>query len=87
MPLVDLIFARGGWQRTTVLGKDQIDVDLVLSQPLLGETAWVQIKSSASQAVLDDYIDRFRRDGSCGRFFFVCHSAPGTASLDGRAAV
>jgi len=72
--LVDLIFARGGWQRTSVLGKNQSDVDLILSQPTLGETAWVQIKSSASQVVLDDYIDRFRRDGSCDRFFFVCHS-------------
>jgi hypothetical protein len=79
--LVDLIFARGGWQRTTVLGKDQIDVDLVLSQPLLGETAWVQIKSTASQAGLNDYLGRFQRDGSCERFFFVCHSAAGPLTL------
>jgi hypothetical protein len=43
--LVDLIFARGGWQRSSVLGKDQADVDLILTQPTIGETAWVQIKS------------------------------------------
>jgi hypothetical protein len=79
--LVDLIFSRGGWQRTSVLGKDQSDVDLIVSQPTLGETAWVQIKSSASQVVLDDYIDRFRRDGSCDRFFFVCHSSAGLLTL------
>jgi hypothetical protein len=52
-------------------------VDLILSQPLLGETAWVQIKSTASQADLNDYLDRFQRDGSCDRFFFVCHSSVG----------
>jgi hypothetical protein len=79
--LVDLIFARGGWQRNSVLGKDQADVDLILTQPTIGETAWVQIKSGTSQAELDDYLGRFRRDGSCDRFFFVCHSAAGALSL------
>jgi hypothetical protein len=79
--LVDLIFARGGWQRSSVLGKDQADVDLILTQPTIGETAWVQIKSGTSQAELDDYLGRFRRDGSCDRFFFVCHSAVGALSL------
>jgi hypothetical protein len=79
--LVDLIFARGGWQRSSVLGKDQADVDLILTQPTIGETAWVQIKSKTSQAELNDYLGRFRRDGSCHRFFFVCHSAAGAISL------
>ena len=56
-------------------------VDLILTQPTIGETAWVQIKSGASQAELDDYLGRFRRDGSCDRFFFVCHSAAGALNL------
>jgi hypothetical protein len=59
--LVDLIFARGGWQRSSVLGKGQADVDLILTQPTIGETAWVQIKSGTSQAELDDYVGRFLR--------------------------
>jgi hypothetical protein len=63
------------------LGKDQADVDLILSQPTIGETAWVQIKSRTSQAALNDYLGRFRRDGSCDRFFFVCHSTTGPLSL------
>jgi hypothetical protein len=41
----------------------------------------VQIKSGTSQAELDDYLGRFRRDGSYDRFFFVCHSAAGPLSL------
>jgi hypothetical protein len=44
----------------------------------------VQVKSRTSQAELNDYLDRFRRDGSCNRFFFVCHSAAGALSLPGR---
>jgi hypothetical protein len=79
--MVDLIFARGGWQRSSVLGKQQPDVDLILTQPITGETAWVQIKSRANQAELDDYIGRFRREKSSDRFFFVCHSAVGALSL------
>ena len=79
--LVDLIFARGGWQRTSVLGKDQADVDLILTQPISGETAWVQIKSVATQASLDDYLNRFQRDGSCQHFYFVCHTAAGPLAV------
>jgi hypothetical protein len=37
--LVDLIFLRGGWQRISALGGDQAHVDLVLSEPISGETA------------------------------------------------
>ena len=56
----------------------------ILTQPTIGETAWVQIKSGTSQAELDDYLGRFRRGGSCDRFFFVCHSAAGALSLPAR---
>ncbi len=79
--LVDLIFSRAGWQRLSRLGGSQADVDLVLEQPTTGERAFVQVKSKASQAVLDNYLDRYRRDGSCQRFFFVCHSPNGALSM------
>jgi hypothetical protein len=62
-----LIFSRGEWQRSSVLGKGQADVDLILSQPTIGETAWVQIKSGTSQAELDDYVARFRRGAEMPR--------------------
>ncbi|WP_199699156.1 restriction endonuclease [Oleomonas cavernae] len=79
--LVDLIFARGGWRRTSLLGQNMPDVDLVLDQPVSGETAWVQVKTGTDQAALDDYLDRFARDGSCDRFFFVCHSPAGKLAI------
>jgi hypothetical protein len=31
---------RGGWQRISALGGDQAHVDLVLSEPITGETAY-----------------------------------------------
>jgi hypothetical protein len=83
--LVDLIFARGGWQRSSVLGKHQPDVDLILTQPTTDETAWVQIKSKTDQAEFNDYLGRFRRDGRCDRFFFVTHSAAGALSVPAQA--
>lgn len=78
--LVDLIFARGGWQRASLLGKSMPDVDLILEQPLTRETAWVQVKSRTTQSEYEDYLRRFLDDGSCDHFFFVSHSASGTLS-------
>ena len=36
--MVDLILARGGWQRVSVLGGTMADIDLLIEQPTLGET-------------------------------------------------
>lgn len=78
--LVDLIFSRSGWQRTTRVGARLIDVDIVMEQPTTGESAFVQVKSKASQKVLTDYLQRFRESGH-DHFFFVCHSASGSLRL------
>lgn len=79
--MVELIFTRGGWQRQSALGTGEVDIDLLLDNPTTNETAWVQVKSSAIQATLDDYLERFRRDGSAQRFYFICHSPKGNLSL------
>lgn len=79
--MVDLLFARGGWQRQSALGEGEVDIDLLLDNPSTNETAWVQIKSSASQATLDDYLDRYRRDGSAEHFYFTVHSPRGALVL------
>jgi hypothetical protein len=75
--LVDLIFARTGWQRLSRVGGLQRDLDLELEQPTTQERAFVQIKSQARQADLNSYLVRFRR-GSWDRMFFVCHSPRGS---------
>ncbi|WP_363830499.1 restriction endonuclease [Sphingobium sp. LMC3-1-1.1] len=79
--MVELIFTRGGWQRQSALGTGEVDIDLLLDNPTTNETAWVQVKSSASQATLDDYLERFHRDGSAQRFYFICHSPKENLSL------
>lgn len=76
--LVDLIFAQSGWRRVSVLGETEKDVDLLVEQIATGERAFVQVKSSATPAVLDDYIDRFRAYPGVDRMVFACHS-PSTA--------
>ena len=75
--LVDLIFTRSGWRRVSRVGGPQKDVDLILKQSTIDETAFVQVKSKAGQAVLDDYVDRFRQGGIYDRMFFVCHAPRG----------
>jgi len=85
--LVDLIFARGGWQRISQVGGSMKDVDIFLEQPISRERAFVQVKSTARQAVLDDYIERFRSNGAFDRMFFVCHSPRGALTANGDARV
>jgi hypothetical protein len=41
---------------------------------------FVQIKSVTAQAIVDDYLERFRR-GGYDRFLFVCHLPQGTLKL------
>ena len=75
--LVDLIFARTGWQRISRLGGTQKDVDLILREPATGETAFVQVKSRAGRKEFEDYLARFDRNPAYDRMFFVCHSPVG----------
>lgn len=79
--VVDLILTRSGWRRGSKVGDGEVDVDMLYDNPSTGETAWVQVKSRAGQGVLDDYLERFVRDGSCQRFFFACHTPEGTLTL------
>jgi hypothetical protein len=60
------------------LGGVQKLVDLEVENPITGERAAVQVKSSAGQNVLDDYIDRVDAADRFDRFFFICHSPKGS---------
>jgi hypothetical protein len=71
--LSELLLTRSGWQRTSKLGGNQEDVDFILKNPTINERAFVQVKSKASQAVLNDSLKQFTGSGM-DRFYFVCHS-------------
>jgi hypothetical protein len=75
--LVDVIFARSGWHRTSALGGTQKLIDIVLEQPTTNERAAVQVKSAATQRTLDQYVSLIDEDGTFSRLFFVCHSPRG----------
>jgi hypothetical protein len=75
--LADLVFARLGWQRVSVLGETMADVDIVLEQPITREKGVVQVKSRAGQAELDAFTGAARAMG-CARAWFVVHT-PTTA--------
>jgi hypothetical protein len=72
--LVDMMFARSGWHRVSAVGGSQKLVDLELEQPTTGERAAVQVKSTAGQKTLDQYIVRLDDAERFDRFFFICHS-------------
>jgi hypothetical protein len=57
--MVDLILNRSGWHRVSALGGIQKDADMIVEQAVTGETAFVQVKSQASQSVLESYIRIF----------------------------
>jgi hypothetical protein len=61
------------------LGRSLKDVDLI--QTATGERVFVLVKSTADNAVLLNYIQRFATDGSYDRMFFVCHSPNGEFSV------
>jgi hypothetical protein len=75
--LVDVIFARSGWHRASAIGGNQKLVDMELEQPTTSERGAVQVKSTASQRTLDQYITRIDEADRFDRFFFVCHSPEG----------
>jgi hypothetical protein len=79
--LVDLIFARSGWNRVSVTGGNQKLIDLELEQPMTDERAAVQVKSQANQKTLDDYAGRINEAAQYKTFFFVCHTWQGPAPV------
>jgi Holliday junction resolvase-like predicted endonuclease len=75
--LVDMLLERQGYHRVSRLGGTQKDVDMIVEQPFTGETVFVQVKSRASQAVLDDYISRFDATPGTSRMILAAHTASG----------
>jgi hypothetical protein len=59
-------------------GRPREGIDLEVENIAAGEIAFVQVKSTATQSVLDDYIGRFaKRRDHYARMIFVVHSPVG----------
>ena len=76
--LVDLILSRTGWARLAKLGGVTEGIDVEVENATSDEIAFVQVKSSATQAVLDDYVSRFiKQTDRYKRMIFAVHSPKG----------
>jgi len=76
--LIDLILSRTGWARLAKLGGATEGIDVEVENVSSDEIAFVQVKSTATQSVFDDYVSRFnaRRD-RYHRMIFAVHSPEG----------
>ena len=73
-----------GWERVSRLGGNQKIIDLELREPILGTRACAQIKSRATQSVLDEYIRHFDAMKIWSCLFFICHEQLGPMSTHQR---
>ena len=76
--LIDLILIRTGWARISTLGKTLKGIDLEVENRTADEIAFVQVKSTATQKVLDDYVGQFNNQRDrYARMIFAVHSPSG----------
>jgi hypothetical protein len=76
--LIDLILARTGWARVSTIGSTQEGIDMEVENLTAAELAFVQVKSSAGQVVLDEYVAKFeKRRDHYARMIFAVHSPVG----------
>jgi hypothetical protein len=77
--LIDLILSRTGWVRLAKLGGVTEGIDIEAENVAANEIAFVQVKSTADQGVLNDYVARFgERRERYQRMIFAVHTPRGT---------
>lgn len=75
--LLDLIFAKSGWQRVSVLGKTEKDIDLDLYSPITNRKAFVQIKSSTNIAEIKSCVEAYKAHGQYNEMYMAFHTCTG----------
>ena len=72
--LIDLIFSKSGWQRFSVLGKTEKDIDLDVYSPATQKRAFVQIKSSTSKSDFESYLKSYDEYEQFDEMYFIYHT-------------
>lgn len=75
--LVDLIFSQSGWQRISVLGKTEKDIDLDVFSPVTQKRAFVQVKSTTNANQIQNYQEIFNQHHQYDELYFVFHTFSG----------
>ena len=73
--LIDLIFSKAGWQRFSVLGKTEKNLDLDVYSPATQKRAFVQIKSTTNSTEIESYINSFLEYEQFDEMYFVFHTS------------
>lgn len=74
--LVELVFAKSGWQRISASGGTQKTIDIEMVLPSTQEQAFVQVKSRTDDKQLQYYIDKLdEREDEKEKMFFVYHTS------------
>ena len=75
--LIDLIFSQSGWQRISVLGKTEKDIDLDVFSPVTQKRAFVQVKSTTTANQIQSYREIFNQHHQYDEMYFVFHTFSG----------
>lgn len=75
--LIDLIFSQSGWQRISVLGKTEKDIDLDVFSPVTQKRAFVQVKSTTTANQIQSYREIFNQHPQYDEMYFVFHTFSG----------
>jgi hypothetical protein len=73
--LIDLIFSSAGWQRISVAGKTEKDIDLDLFSPISQKKVFVQIKSKSDIKQFEEYINTFNSYKQYDEMYYVVHTS------------
>ncbi|WP_394206056.1 hypothetical protein [Shewanella waksmanii] len=79
--LIDLIFSQSGWQRISVLGKTEKDIDLDVFSPVSQKRAFVQVKSTTNSNQFNEYCEIYKEYKQYNEMYFVYHTFDGTKDL------
>ena len=71
--LITLLFANSGWRQTSATGGTQKTIDFELENPVLNESAFVQVKTDTKQKEFNEYADKLS-DSPYTRMFYVYHT-------------
>ncbi|MEA5468283.1 restriction endonuclease [Spirulina sp. 06S082] len=72
--LIDLVFSKAGWQRFSVLGKTEKDLDLDVYSPATQKRVFVQIKSTTTRDEVEACISTFNEYEQFDEMYFVYHT-------------
>lgn len=75
--LVELIFSRAGWQRMSVVGKTEKEIDLDVMLPVSNRRAFVQVKSQTTPAEIKSCYEAYLTYGQYNEMYMVFHSLQG----------